>query len=479
MKFKGTLIVLCLFTLTINSSAMSQETPDLLAIADAADKVLNSHDSDGWLSYFTDDAVLDLTIMPPPLDSPDKIKAMLEDQFAGSPDWHTTDGRIFSVDNIVVVEHAGAGTNTGENSLGPATGNPWIWPHLDIYEFEGDKIKRLTTHSDFSASLIQRGLLPAPEMPDLIPSFALPDPEPTGLTPLAAAVESYARWNSKDLAHYAKLFHPDAEFFLSPLGTPLDKGANTAMDELYLQAFSDRQAEVLRFIGLGDGWILSEVIFSGTHTGEYGGVPATGSLFNLRGAVLQRFDADGLLTNHNVYYDNLTLMTQITTPEFLLDGIWITAAPTPMGNSIFTTIYVAQDAAKTRFGGTLKAINSFPLLQELYPDSDPFGGREGGGQAVKVGRNRYEATFVGYITKVDPDLGMREIVGLNTLKAHFEIVGPDLIQGHGTGSYYMAAQDADQDGFPDEGQEPAACFPWTWTARRPTQLPGCEPAPNE
>ena len=165
------LLTISIVMLAVCTPTMAQEPPDLLAIADAADKALNTHDLDQWLSYFTNDGVLDLTIMPPPFDTKEKIKAMMEDQFAGSPDWHTTEARVLSVDNIVVVEHTGAGTNTGENSLGPATGNPWMWPHLDIYEFEGDKIKRLTTHSDYSASLTQMGLLPAPEMPELVGKF--------------------------------------------------------------------------------------------------------------------------------------------------------------------------------------------------------------------------------------------------------------------------------------------------------------------
>jgi len=170
----------------------------------------------------------------------------------------------------------------------------------------------------------------------------------------------------------------------------------------------------------------------------------------------------------------MTLMTQITTAEWPLDGIWITAVPTPLGNIVMTTLYTAQDAAKTRFGGTLEGINNLPVLSELYPNSDKD--TFAGGQVVKVGRNKYEATFLEWFQKT-VDIYNTEIVGIATINAHFELVGPDLIQGHGTGSYYMAAQDADQDGFPDEGQEPVLCVPWEWTARRLTVLPGCIPAP--
>jgi hypothetical protein len=227
-------------------------------------------------------------------------------------------------------------------------------------------------------------------------------------------------------------------------------------------------------LDLEDGWVLSEVVFSGTHTGEYGGVPATGSLFRLRGASLQRFDADGLLTNHSVYYDNVTLMTQITTPEWSPEGQWITAAPTPLGNLIMAGYWIALDTAKTRFTGQNTLINNLPLLVELYPDAteDYYAGA----QAVKVARNTYNVSYMQYFTK-NPGSNVEEIVGMAIISGTFELFDPDNLMGQGTASYYLASQDTDQDGFPDDGQEPVACFPTVWTAKRPPMFPGCTPAP--
>jgi hypothetical protein len=70
-----------------------------------------------------------------------------------------------------------------------------------------------------------------------------------------------------------------------------------------------------------------------------------------------------------------------------------------------------------------------------------------------------------------------EIVGIWIAHANFELIGPDQLQGHGTASYYTGAQDGDQDGFPDDGQEPIACAPWQWSGRRITAVPACTPAP--
>lgn len=155
-------------------------------------------------------------------------------------------------------------------------------------------------------------------------------------------------------------------------------------------------------------------------------------------------------------------------------GTWIMTVPTPMGNMIIKSTWVAQDAAKKRLTGEFEQINTYPVLIDVYPDSEQV--KFAGGLAVKTGLNKYEGTFIEYFTKTaGPSL--EEIVGIGIVAGTFELVGPDLVQGQGTGAYYMPEQDADQDGFPDQGQEPAVCVPWEWTAKRLTMMPGCVPTP--
>jgi hypothetical protein len=158
----------------------------------------------------------------------------------------------------------------------------------------------------------------------------------------------------------------------------------------------------------------------------------------------------------------------MTTSEWPLEGVWIMAVATPLGNVILKCVCAAQDAAKTCFSGELDYINHMPVLVDVYPDAEAT--KSGGGQMVKVGRNEYEGTFLEYHTKTTGQ-AEQEIVGVDTVNTTFEIIGPNLIRGQGTGSYYMAAQDVDKDGFPDEGQEPVVHLPWRWTAKRLTMMP--------
>jgi steroid delta-isomerase-like uncharacterized protein len=319
----------------------------------------------------------------------------------------------------------------------------------------------------------------APPMPDLTPSADVPDAEPTGLSPLEANAGLIRRRNSHDAVEVAKMDHADVQIFAHPLGMYVDRAQMMALNEQYFFSFPDDVLEVARTIDLGDGWVLTELVSKATHQEAFMGVPASGYLMEIRVAWLTQYDADGLITEMSFYYDNLTLINQMTTAEWLLDGIWISTVRTPLGNLVMTTTYVAQDAEKTLYSGSLEEINVVPLLVDIYPDADP-NPKWAGGHAVKVGRNKYQATYLGYATKiVESNIGkMAEFVGLFTVDAHFELLGPDLIYGEGTGSYYMAAQDADRDGFPDGGQEPVVCLPWGWTAKRLTTLPGCVPTPT-
>ena len=160
--------------------------------------------------------------------------------------------------------------------------------------------------------------------------------------------------------------------------------------------------------------------------------------------------------------------------EWSPEGVSISTVPTPLGNMIVKSTLMAQDAAKTRYTGEFEQISGYPLLIDVYPDLEET--EYGGGLAQKIGLNKYEITFLQYFTKTSGP-GLKEIVGIGIVSGAFELLGPDLSHGQATGAYYMAAQDVDQDGFPDEGQEPVVCVPWGWTSKRLTMMPGCVPTP--
>jgi len=159
-------------------------------------------------------------------------------------------------------------------------------------------------------------------------------------------------------------------------------------------------------------------------------------------------------------------------PGWALDGTWIVVAPTPLGNMIFRNTYIAQDPQKTRFTGDVEQINWPPVLIDLYPDVERI--KIAPAPVIRTGLNSYEGTMIEYFTKAGGPAA-EEIVGIGVIHGSMEFVGPDSLEGQGTGAYYLAAQDTDGDGLPDEGQEPVLCVPWAYSATRLRTVAGCVP----
>ena len=276
-------------------------------------EAVNAHDTAKMSSYWTDDIVYDFVAQPPVLNGKQEVEALFQGVFEGAPDFHSTQTRILVAGDIMVTEAVATGTHLGEISGIPATGSNLQLAPLHIWEFEGDKVKRATEYLDMASMLMQMGLMPAPDLDPalLVPSFALPDAEPTGLAPLEAATEFTSRWNAGDLSGMAKMIDPDADIFIAPLGIPLPRNAYIAVGEMMFQGFSEMPMEIVRAIDMGDGWVVTELLITGTNDGPYMGMPATRRSIQLRGVSLQRYNADGLITNLSSYYDNLTMLAQL------------------------------------------------------------------------------------------------------------------------------------------------------------------------
>ena len=289
----------------------AQTEEEMRAVLQGIHEAHNAQDMDTYLTYLMDDFLYDLVPFPfPTLMNREEFHSFFLDMFEADSVSSVDDGLVLISDNILVQEHnifgSGEKSFQGLPPLGEHT-----WPHVDIFEFEGDKIKKGTTYGDYAFFLMLAGLLPAPELPELIPSFTLPDPTPSGLSPLDVVLETDALWNAKDLNNYAKYFASDADLFLCPLGAPISRDAFIAVHEMHLLAFPDRQLESKPKLDCGDGWVVSEIVFKGTNTCPYLGFPPSGRPFDFRGVYIQQINVEGLITYMHVYYDDLTLSTQI------------------------------------------------------------------------------------------------------------------------------------------------------------------------
>lgn len=160
--------------------------------------------------------------------------------------------------------------------------------------------------------------------------------------------------------------------------------------------------------------------------------------------------------------------------EWSAAGPWICTTPTPTGPIVMYHIMYPLDTAGKRFSGLLWQVNDDPTSFGAFPEADQ--GLVWMTLTVRTGPDSFETTMLHHSTKkgVGP---LRETVSISVGNVTWKLTGPDSNEGEATVATYLPAQDADGDGLPDEGQEPALCISFTVTSKRLTMMPGCVPTP--
>jgi len=159
------------------------------------------------------------------------------------------------------------------------------------------------------------------------------------------------------------------------------------------------------------------------------------------------------------------------------DGTWIVIVPTPSGviRSLMTS--TRQDADGTRYTSTAQEGRWTPTLFGMFPEAAVETTHVG--QTLLADDGAYDTSMIGYglAAPASPEL-LGEIVYISVLTSRGTFTDDNTMEGEGTHAFYLPFADADGDGLPDEGQEPALCFPYTMTATRVPLLAPCEPAPG-
>lgn len=308
-RFFITIVVATLFA--INGTTQSTEEQMKSSIQNFVE-ALNDHNIDQSLTYTTNDIIYDFVPMPPLMVGKEEIAGLFEQSFEGIPDWHGEINWMLISGNVAVIEFAFTGTHLG-NLVGiPATGQELIGPSLYIWEFSENQINKITEYMDMGSVLSQMGVIPSDNAPPLIPSFDLPASESNSLTPKEVISEMLNRQNDRDFLGMAKFHHDDEKVLVTTLENPLNRSEFIALTEMFSEGFPDLYGDVVRTIELNDGWVLQERIYNGTHTGSFLGMPPTGRFIQMRTAFLCQVGPDGLIRNMHVYYDNLSLLGQLT-----------------------------------------------------------------------------------------------------------------------------------------------------------------------
>ena len=117
-------------------------------------------------------------------------------------------------------------------------------------------------------------------------------------------------WTKHNPSILDQLFTSDAVLH-DPSNPSIAKGPQGAKSTLntYLRAFPDMKISIEREIAEGD-YVVQHLRATGTNTGEFNGMPATGKKTEVTGVVTSKIK-DGKVVEAWSLFDNLTLMQQL------------------------------------------------------------------------------------------------------------------------------------------------------------------------
>jgi steroid delta-isomerase-like uncharacterized protein len=121
---------------------------------------------------------------------------------------------------------------------------------------------------------------------------------------------AYERINGGDLDHYAELVSDDFVEHLDVPGLPATKSGMLQYFGMILGAFPDLHFVVDDLI-VGEGKTVARATVSGTHRGDFMGVPATGKRVEIQLIDIMGFGEGGLINEHWGVADMLSLLQQI------------------------------------------------------------------------------------------------------------------------------------------------------------------------
>ncbi len=125
------------------------------------------------------------------------------------------------------------------------------------------------------------------------------------------ALDLYRAIDARDFERVEGLI--SARFQARMGGKELDFESWKAMGRMFMAAFPDGR-HVFDLTEAAGDFVLSHGHFTGTHTGEFHGIPATGKVITISVTMIDKL-IDGKLVDHYGDFDSAGLMQQLTQPS--------------------------------------------------------------------------------------------------------------------------------------------------------------------
>lgn len=117
-------------------------------------------------------------------------------------------------------------------------------------------------------------------------------------------------WNERDWATEAACRATDYAAHMSAIPVPLDAAGWDSFSVAFTTAFPDAQISVADSVGERD-MVASRWTITGTHRGDFQGVPPTGRPIQMAGVDISRV-VDGKIAEHWAQFDVMAVMQQIS-----------------------------------------------------------------------------------------------------------------------------------------------------------------------
>lgn len=142
----------------------------------------------------------------------------------------------------------------------------------------------------------------------------------------------------------------------------------------------------------------------------------------------------------------------------------------PEWNTSGVEIVIANDPACTRTTHITKYYYLDPTLGGMFPEATSYS--DAVGMGVRTGHNTWDITVMRYGANGPKKVYIVVMSGVETYTDDASVQEATF-----TAAIYLAEQDKDGDGWPDEDESPQMCLPLTLTSPRMPILPMCEIMP--
>jgi len=115
--------------------------------------------------------------------------------------------------------------------------------------------------------------------------------------------------NHQDWDAYDELNHPDFVNLSAPPGVPADREGGKMFLQAFAAAYPDARFTIDDMVAEGDR-VVTKKTFTGTNTGEFNGMPATGKAVTLQYVDILRL-RDGRIVEHWLCMDQLSWLQQL------------------------------------------------------------------------------------------------------------------------------------------------------------------------